>query len=258
MIEPNGERSRLTRGPRYVVALIVSLLTLAAVAWWARSAQLAHLHTRLLRELPDAVARESDLVRLAVAEARPLYLERCASCHGADLQGNPAIGTPNLADRVWMYGDGSVFEIERTILYGIRSTSPKGHRLTDMPPFGLNGTLTSSQVRDVTQYVLQLSGRPHDGQAALAGRDVYAGPAGCFDCHGPDGRGNTDYGAPDLTANVWNSGGDPDSLYKAIYDGQHRVMPGWLGTLSLGQIRALAVYLHAASHPSAAGPSPTS
>ena len=66
--------------------------------------------------------------------------------------------------------------------------------------------------------------------------------------HGADGRGNEDYGAPDLTRNVWNSGGDPQSLFAAIYSGQHRIMPGWRRTLSLLQIRALATYVYAASH----------
>jgi cytochrome c oxidase cbb3-type subunit 3 len=104
-------------------------------------------------------------------------------------------------------------------------------------------------ISNVVQYMLQLSGRPHDAQAAMLGRAVYNGPAGaCFDCHGPDGRGNTDYGAPDLTANTWLYGGDPQSLYNSTYYGRHGVMPAWIGKLTFEQIRALAVYVYAASH----------
>ena len=58
---------------------------------------------------------------------------------------------------------------------------------------------------------------------------------------------------PDLTRNVWNSGSSSDDLYRAIYFGEHRVMPGWRGVLSLEQIRALAVYVYwaIASNPGA-------
>ena len=60
-----------------------------------------------------------------------------------------------------------------------------------------------------------------------------------------------------MTANVWNSGGEPDDLYKAIYFGQHRTMQAWFPTLSLFQIRALAVYLYAVSREAGGGPRTT-
>jgi cytochrome c oxidase cbb3-type subunit 3 len=91
-------------------------------------------------------------------------------------------------------------------------------------------------------------------EAANEGRRIYTGNANCGDCHAADGRGDTYYGAPNLTANVWNSGGEPDDLYKAIYFGQHRTMQAWFPTLSLFQIRALAVYLYAVSREPAAAP----
>jgi cytochrome c oxidase cbb3-type subunit 3 len=74
------------------------------------------------------------------------------------------------------------------------------------------------------------------------------GAGQCYDCHASDAKGDTDYGAPDLTADVWSYGGDPGALYKSIYYGRHGVMPAWYGKLSLEQIRALAVYVHAAAH----------
>ena len=30
----------------------------------------------------------------------------CAACHGADGKGNPALGAPNLTDKVWLHGWG--------------------------------------------------------------------------------------------------------------------------------------------------------
>ena len=164
------------------------------------------------------------------------------------MRGQPAIGAPNLTDANWLYGDGDILGIERTILYGIRSGAAKSHDITEMPAFGLRGQLSAADIGNVVQYTLALSGRPHDVQAAQLGRAVYGGTAACFDCHGQDGSGNADYGAPDLTANIWLYGGDPRSLYNSVYYGRHGVMPGWHGKLTLQQIRALAVYVYAASH----------
>jgi len=251
MTDPNIEfRSRARRSPigYWWAAVILGILLVPGAAWRMHAMAVERTRVRLLESAPESVAKDPALVEAAVTQAQPLFAQHCARCHGESLQGNPAVGAPNLADRVWLYGNGDVFDIERTILYGVRSEMPQSHHVSDMPPFGLAGTLRPAEIRDVVQYVLQLSGRPHNGQAALAGRELFAGKGGCFDCHGSDGKGNSDYGAPDLTANVWNSGGDPDSLYKSIYFGQHRTMPGWIDKLTLEQIRALAVYIYAASH----------
>ncbi len=225
------------------------LVGAAAVA--AETVHLARerLEYRLLADMPDQAGADPVLVRVATAEARPLFAQHCAVCHGADMRGNPAIGAPNLTDRVWLYGDGSVYDIERTVMYGVRSGVSKTHNVTDMPGFGQRGMLNDGQIRDLVQYLLALNGRPHEGEAAEEGRALYYGKPDCGDCHGPDAKGDDDYGAPDLTVNTWNSGGDPQSLYNSIYFGRHRMMPAWLGTLSLEQIRALAVYIHSVSHP---------
>jgi cytochrome c oxidase cbb3-type subunit III len=211
-------------------------------------AQHDRLGRRLLMAYPDQVVADPELVRFAIAHARPLYTRHCASCHGADMHGTPALGAPNLTDSTWLYGSGSVYDIERTLLYGIRSGRSKSHNITDMPAFGLTGRLSDGQIRSVVQYVLQLSGDNYDPAAANEGRRVFYGNAACGDCHGMDARGDSGYGAPDLTRNVWNSGSSPEDLYRAIYFGEHRVMPGWRGVLRLEEIRALAVYVYWASH----------
>ncbi|HEX3836044.1 MAG TPA: c-type cytochrome [Steroidobacteraceae bacterium] len=227
-----------------LAAIVVLGLVMIAVIHWRSQ----RLQARLLATPPEAVANDPALVRFATAQARPLFAAHCALCHGADMRGNPALGAPNLTDSVWLYGDGRLFDIELTIMYGIRSGLDKTHNETDMPSFGLRGVLSDAQIRNVVQYVLQLSGRPYGAEAANEGRAVYVGTGNCGDCHGPDARGNSDYGAPDLTRNVWNSGGDPQSLYTTIYFGQHRMMPAWKGSLTLEQIRALATYVYAVSH----------
>jgi len=229
---------------------LLGLLLLAAAAAMSLHLRREHLASRLLAVPPDAAASDPSLVRFAVAQARPLYARYCSSCHGADMRGNPALGAPNLTDSVWLYGDGSVHEIELTVLYGVRSGVGKAHNVTDMPAYGLTGRLREGEIRDVVQYVLELAGRPYQVAAANEGRTLYAGVPNCADCHGFDGRGNSNYGAPDLTANVWNSGGDPQALFNDIYYGEHRMMPAWIDTLSLMQIRALAVYIHTVAQPS--------
>ncbi len=130
---------------------------------------------------------------------------------------------PNLTDKVWLFEKGDVFDIERTILYGIRSGASKARNVTDMPAFGATGRLSAGEIRNLVQYVDQLSGRPHQAQAASEGRTLYldAAKGNCGDCHGFNGRGNSYYGAPDLTKNVWNSGGGDQALYDAIYYGEH-------------------------------------
>lgn len=213
--------------------------------------QRTRMQDRLLAATPAVAGEDPALVRFATAQARPLFQRNCAVCHGADLRGNTALGAPDLADSTWLYGTGRVFDIERTILYGVRSGRSKTHNVTEMPAYGLEGRLSEGQTRSLVQYLLKLDGRPYEAGAANEGQELYFGAPDCGDCHGPDARGNSDYGAPDLTINVWNSGGDPQSLYDSIYYGRHRVMPAWIGVLSLEQIRALAVYIHAVSHPPA-------
>jgi cytochrome c oxidase cbb3-type subunit 3 len=224
------------------------VLAIAGGLAYAHEAREQVWRDRLVRRLPSDVVEDPALVAFARAEAPPVYAKHCAECHGADMRGNPAIGAPNLADKVWLYGDGGVFEIERTILYGIRTGNSKSRSVTDMPAFGQRGVLSDADIRNVVQYVLKLSGRRYQVEAANEGRRIFTGNANCGDCHAGDARGDTYYGAPNLTINVWNSGGEPDDLYKTIYFGQHREMPAWFPTLSLFEIRALAVYLYAVSH----------
>jgi cytochrome c oxidase cbb3-type subunit 3 len=204
---------------------------------------------------PDDVVTRPDLVKFAATDARGLFAAHCAECHGADMKGDVRTGAPNLTDAVWLYGNGDVLDIERTILYGIRAPRGNTRNVTEMPALGLNGELTKTEISNVVQYVLMLSRRPNLTQAALAGKEIFNGKGNCSDCHSPDGEGNPDYGAPSLTANVWNNGGDPASLYKSIYFGIAHVMPAWYGVLPLGKIRALAVYIYSVSH-TAAPPRP--
>jgi cytochrome c oxidase cbb3-type subunit III len=236
-------------GKKWLWATATVVVFVAVAAFWAiRHARDNDLEVQLLAASPWEAAASPVLVRFAVERAKPIFAANCASCHGLDMAGNAAAGTPNLTDGSWLYGDGSVVEIERTILFGIRSGNPKARNLTDMTGLGQRGLLTNGEIRNVVQFVRQISHQAFQAEAAAEGSKIFVGKGQCYDCHGPDARGNSDYGAPDLTANIWSYGGDPESLYKSIYFGRHGICPSWLGILDLNQVRALAVHIYTASH----------
>jgi cytochrome c oxidase cbb3-type subunit III len=237
----SGRRARLT-------AVILTAFVVVATYWAIQQIRIGHLKAELLSAPTWTVTENPALVRFAAEQARPLFAAHCASCHGADMKGDRTVGTPNLVDTDWLYGTGTVFDIERTILFGIRSGEAKARNVTDMRAFGQRGLLSDSEIRNVVQYVLQLSHQRYQPEAATEGSKIFAGKGECYDCHGSDARGDYDYGAPDLTVNIWSYGGDPQSLYNSVYFGRHGICPAWLGPLDLEQIRALAVYIYAASH----------
>jgi cytochrome c oxidase cbb3-type subunit 3 len=231
-----------------LVLVGAGLAGMALHAHWQR----AELARALLRTYPQDIDARPALVRFADAQARPLYASHCASCHGSDMRGNSAIGAPALVGGHWLWGNGSVFQIERILLYGIRTGQPRGLHVTDMPAFGLMGRLSDGQVTELVQYLMKLNHRPYDAEAANAGETLFHSDLyGCYDCHGADAHGDSDYGAPNLTANIWNNGSSEQAIYDSIFYGRHRVMPSWTGRLSLEQMRALAVYLHSLNRSSA-------
>jgi cytochrome c oxidase cbb3-type subunit III len=241
--------------PVLLGSILIAVVMLAAGILLQHHFHQQQLWNRLLMADSRRLTQEPELTTFAILKAKPLFAAHCAACHGADMTGDRAQGAPNLIDQHWLFGDGTMFDIERTILYGVRSEQGKSHNVTDMPPFGLTGRLSEAEIRNVVQYLLQLGGKPHQAGAASEGRRIYfdVAKANCADCHGESAQGNSNYGAPDLTADEWHSGDEAELLYQAIYSGQHRMMPGWIGSLTLAQIRALAVYVYAKSHEAAHG-----
>jgi cytochrome c oxidase cbb3-type subunit 3 len=250
MIDPPTANRRILAG-----ITAVGVLLLAGGLLLQHRLRQSQLWDRMLLTDGAGVLRDQELTAFAISKAKPLYAAHCSGCHGKELQGDRAKGAPNLLDKYWLFGDGSLYEIERTVLYGVRSEQSKSRNVTDMPAFGLTGRLSEAEIRNLVQYLLQLSGQPHQAAAATEGRAVYddVAKANCADCHGDTGEGNSAYGAPDLTVDEWHSGDDSRIFYDAIYSGQHRIMPGWIGTLDLAQIRALAIYVYARSHGAADG-----
>jgi cytochrome c oxidase cbb3-type subunit III len=217
---------------------------------WYESSQDA----ALLRIDTTALQQDTKLLAYAARKAAPLFQEHCASCHGTDMKGHrapdPQAGVPNLRDSVWLYGTGQIADIEATILYGIRSGNPRSHNLAEMPGFGRSGQLKKDEINDVVEYVLMMSHQQYDAEAAERGRVVFNNQGVCYDCHGADGYGVSDYGSTPLTGrgNTWLYGGDRATLRKTVFDGRHGKCPAWIHALSFADIRALAAYIYQQSH----------
>jgi len=236
-----------SRKRRLLLSLgVAAVLALGALAGFAiHDHQLA---VRLLVTDPDQVPSRPDLVSYAASLARPAYAAHCASCHGADMKGDPSKGAPNLADQVWLYDFGGVGDIERTILYGIRSGNAKARNITDMPALGRTMQLSPAEVSDAANFVISIT-RPHgiDPASVARGSKIFQGKGVCYDCHSGDASGNPDYGAPALNDKDWLYGGDQKTVFESVYSGRHGISPAWIGTLKPPVIRALAVYLHQVS-----------
>ncbi len=197
--------------------------------------------TRRLIAAPSLQAIEDDpeLLQFAMAAGGSLFGDNCATCHGAGGQGFP--GYPNLNDDSWVWG-GSLEDIKTTITVGRRSDHPET-TLTIMQAFGRDQVLSRDEVSAVTDYVLSLSGQPHDEAAAASAAPLYV--THCTACHAADGTGDRTQGAPNLTDAIWLYGGDRATIYDTIWNGRASVMPAWDGRLSEAEIIALSVYVHA-------------
>lgn len=201
-----------------------------------RSAGAGRLVTASLEEIEN----DLNLQQFAIAMGESAFGDNCATCHGAG--GRGAKGYPMLADDIWIW-DGTLDGIEYTIRHGVRHMDDPETRLSAMPAFGRDGILTSREIDDLTQYVLNLAGRDADGTAVTRAVPLYAQQ--CAVCHGPAGKGDRLFGAPDLTDHEWIFGGDPRDIRQSIHAARNAHMPAWQGRLDDATIKALAVYVHA-------------
>ncbi len=201
-----------------------------------RGAQGAKLKSVSLQQ----IEQDPELQAFALQVGQSVFGDNCATCHGAG--GAGAKGYPNLRDDVWLYG-GSLEEIHQTIRVGVRSGHAQAHGETIMPAFGRDQMLTGEQVRDMTEFVVALSGRKAEPAAVERARQTYADQ--CASCHAADGKGDPAKGAPDLTDAEWLYGSDRDSIHEQIWNGRNGVMPAWEARFSPETLKALAVYIHA-------------
>ncbi|MGE3691262.1 MAG: cytochrome-c oxidase, cbb3-type subunit III [Novosphingobium sp.] len=201
-----------------------------------RGPLMAALAATPIEQLPS----KPDLMRDAVAGGKAAFRVNCVPCHGSGAAG--FTGYPNLNDDEWLWG-GNLKEIEYTITHGIRQPDdPQTRQAQNMPSFGREGILTPPQIQDVASYVLTLSGKERASAGSARGAGIFS--ANCAACHGPDGKGSREFGAPNLTDAIWLYGGSRDAVNGSITNAHAGVMPAWKQKLDPATIRMLAVYVH--------------
>ncbi|MDP1740264.1 MAG: cytochrome-c oxidase, cbb3-type subunit III [Polaromonas sp.] len=163
----------------------------------------------------------------AMAIGERLFLNNCAQCHGSDARGSK--GFPNLTDQDWLYG-GSPEVISATIHKG---------RTGVMPPMAA-AVGTPDDVKNLANYVLSLSGSPHDSLRAGLGKSKFGA---CAACHGVGGAGNPALGAPNLSDKVWLHGYGQEAIISIINTGKTSQMPPQQGRLTDAQIHVLSSYV---------------
>ncbi len=229
---------------------LVSGYTQGVFGWSSRAAVTADVeelkkfrsgNNTKLAAMPLAdVAKDPQMLSFAQAQGKAAFGDNCAPCHGAG--GGGAVGYPNLNDDDWLWG-GKIDQIEQTIKFGVRSAHAET-RAGAMTPFGTGSSpiLKKDQIESVADYVLALSKQQVDAAKAAAGKPVYA--ENCAVCHGDEGKGNQDLGAPNLTDGIWLYGKDRATIVHAVVNGRGGVMPNFAGRLDDATIKSLAVYVH--------------
>lgn len=207
-----------------------------------RGAKMAALSTVSLAE----IEKDPALLALARAKGKVIFGDNCAPCHGSG--GSGSKGFPNLNDDDWLWG-GSLEQIMQTIEHGVRSADKDGHdsdasgRMPAWSGKDASTELKPDEIVAVANYVRSLAGlSTRTGYDAAKGKQVFAD--NCAACHGDDGKGNQDMGAPNLTDKIWLYGSDEASLIDTIAHGRGGVMPAWQGRLDPATIKAMTVYVH--------------
>jgi len=129
---------------------------------------------------------------------------------------------------------------------------PKYRTEEDVKDFGDKEYLTSAEIDDVVEYVLQLSGQRADRTKAGRGKALFNDNAkgNCVDCHGADGAGIDTFGSSNLTKrNLYLYGSDRASIRESLVKGRHGSMPAFDGVLKPEEIKAVSVFVfsHAAT-----------
>ena len=187
------------------------------------NAEVAPLYAKFSAMKPEDMSKDAQ----AMAIGERLYMNNCAQCHASDARGNK--GFPNLTDGDWLHG-GTPEKIKETLVKG---------RIGNMPPMAA-AVGSSEDVKNVAQYVLSLSGSPHDSLQAALGKSKFGV---CAACHGVDGKGNQALGAPNLTDDIWLHGYGANAIIAMINGGKVNQMPAQSEKLTESQIHVLTSYI---------------
>ena len=196
---------------------------------------------RIEAESFKQIQADPRLMEIVRQSGKTLFGDNCAACHGLNARGGK--GFPDLTTASWMWG-GDPENIAETIRVGINSAHPNT-RTSQMMAFGRDQLLKKGEIDDVVNYVRGLSDpavvKDVPAEKIAAGKAVFV--ANCVSCHGDDGKGNAELGAPDLTDRSWVYGGDAGTIHDTVWGGRQGQMPSWDGRLTPVDRKILALYL---------------
>lgn len=187
-----------------------------------------------------AINNDETLRTYAIASGKALFALNCMQCHGGGAGGTR--GYPNLLDDEWLFG-GKLADIHHTINHGVRNTTdPEARAPAPMMAFGDTGMLTPEQVADVVNYLSVLAYKLPGNESTARGATVFA--ENCSSCHGANGEGMRENGAPPLNNAIWQYGGSNEDRTATVMHGRAGVMPAWGQKLSAADVKKLAVYVY--------------
>lgn len=186
----------------------------------------------------DEILKDDALYSFAMAGGASAFKDNCATCHGTGAEGSK--GFPNLNDDDWLWG-GTLEDIYTTLRHGIRAKDDET-RFSQMPAFGTDELLSRSEINQVVDYVLSLSSEKADMASQMPGYTIFQ--ENCAACHGEDGKGYRELGAPNLTDAIWLYGSDREAVFETVYKSRAGVMPAWQKRLDDDTIRQLSIYVH--------------
>jgi cytochrome c oxidase cbb3-type subunit 3 len=190
-------------------------------------------------EIADLPAKQ-ELMQAAVQGGGAAFRVHCVQCHGAGGAGVKKL-YPSLTDDDWLWG-GDLPTIQYTITHGIRNPDHKQTRMSQMPAFGRDGILEPAQIADAVSYLRTISRQEKPGASSARGAAIFE--TNCAVCHGANGEGGRQVGAPKLTDAIWLYGGDRASLTATITQPRNGVMPRWGERLDPVTIKMLAAYVY--------------
>jgi cytochrome c oxidase cbb3-type subunit 3 len=193
--------------------------------------------TAIAAKSVDEILADERLRTFAAAAGAAKFKVNCVQCHGSGAQGSK--GFPNLNDDDWLWG-GSADAIQQTIAHGARFASDGDTRVSEMPAF--KDILEPAQIASVSAYAASLSGIEIDPAKVEAGRTLFA--ENCAACHGDNGKGNRELGAPDLTDAITLYVHSEVDIASQIRSPKHGTMPAWDARLGDVSVKELTIYVH--------------
>jgi cytochrome c oxidase cbb3-type subunit 3 len=187
----------------------------------------------------EQIEKNPTLMHAAIDGGRAAFRINCSACHGSGAAGSK--GYPKLNDDDWLWG-GDIKSIQQTLLDGVRFPGDDATRMSQMPAFGRDEILKPEEVQDAVSYVRFISHQEAMSPSAKRGGTIFAN--NCAACHGANGQGSRDFGAPNLTDKIWLYGGDRDTLTQTVANARYGIMPAWGKKLDPVTLKMLAVYVH--------------